>query len=197
MSRSSSIFQLFPSVVKKIPYFLKKEINYSEILLNLSVWHFVPNVLCNLKITLHKSRSRQTTSIYSQIQQHTLISVEFCDETTDSMLRRVYSSHNIGLYVHKRENFYLKIFKTKTHITYYPKYLNFQGLIRCRINTKLEPVNFATLLSIIASNHHHHHQRFCRRAGPSLQAQEPRLQFCRRQVFHRKLRNQGCSFTRD
>ena len=35
------------------------------------------------------------------------------------------------------------------------------------------------------------------RAGPSLQAQEPRLQFCRRQVFHHKLRNQGCSFTRD
>ena len=38
---------------------------------------------------------------------------------------------------------------------------------------------------------------FCPRAGPSLQAQEPRLQFCRKQVFHRKLRNQGCSFTRD
>ena len=34
-------------------------------------------------------------------------------------------------------------------------------------------------------------------AGPSLQAQEPRLQFCRRQVFHHKLRNEGCSFTRD
>ena len=26
---------------------------------------------------------------------------------------------------------------------------------------------------------------------------KPRLQFCRRQVFHRKLRNQGSSFTRD
>ena len=38
---------------------------------------------------------------------------------------------------------------------------------------------------------------FCPRAGPSLQAQEPRLQFCEREVFHRKLRNQGCSFTRD
>ena len=38
---------------------------------------------------------------------------------------------------------------------------------------------------------------FYPRAGLSLQAQEPRLQFCRRQVFHRKLRNQGCSFTRD
>ena len=38
---------------------------------------------------------------------------------------------------------------------------------------------------------------FCPRTGPSLQAQEPRLQFCRRQVFHRKLRNQGCSSTRD
>ena len=38
---------------------------------------------------------------------------------------------------------------------------------------------------------------FCPRAGPSLQAQEPRLEFCRRQVFHLKLRKQGCSFTRD
>ena len=38
---------------------------------------------------------------------------------------------------------------------------------------------------------------FCQRAGPSLQAQEPRLQFCRRQVFHRKFRNHSWSFTRD
>ena len=38
---------------------------------------------------------------------------------------------------------------------------------------------------------------FCPRAGPSLQAQEPRLQICRKHVFHRKLRNQGCSFSRD
>ena len=38
---------------------------------------------------------------------------------------------------------------------------------------------------------------FCPRAGSSLQAQEPRLHFCQRQVFHLKLRNQGCSFTRD
>ena len=38
---------------------------------------------------------------------------------------------------------------------------------------------------------------FCPRTGPSLQAQEPRLQFCRRQVFHHELRNQGSSFTRD
>ena len=37
----------------------------------------------------------------------------------------------------------------------------------------------------------------CPRAGPSLQAQEPRLQFCWRQVFHRKLRNHGYNFTRD
>ena len=33
----------------------------------------------------------------------------------------------------------------------------------------------------------------CPRAGLSLLTQEPRLQFYRRQVFHRKLRNQGCS----
>ena len=42
-------------------------------------------------------------------------------------------------------------------------------------------------------HHHHHHRVFCQRAGLSLQAQEPRLQFCQRQVFHRKLGNQGCS----
>ena len=38
---------------------------------------------------------------------------------------------------------------------------------------------------------------FCPKAGPSLQAEKPRLQFYRRQVFHRKLRNQGCSFVRE
>ena len=38
---------------------------------------------------------------------------------------------------------------------------------------------------------------FCPRANSSLQVQERSLQFFRRQVFHRKLRNQGCSFTRD
>ena len=35
---------------------------------------------------------------------------------------------------------------------------------------------------------------FCLRSGLSLQTQEPRLQFYPRQVFHWKLRNQGCSF---
>ena len=38
---------------------------------------------------------------------------------------------------------------------------------------------------------------FCPKAGPSVQAEKPRLQFCRRQVFHRQPRNQGYSFTRD
>ena len=38
---------------------------------------------------------------------------------------------------------------------------------------------------------------FCPKAGPSLQAEKPRLQFFRRQVFHHKLRSQGCCFTRD
>ena len=38
---------------------------------------------------------------------------------------------------------------------------------------------------------------FCPMAGPSLQPEKPTLQFCRRQVFHRKLKNQGCGFTRD
>ena len=42
-----------------------------------------------------------------------------------------------------------------------------------------------------------HHRVFCSRAGLSLQAQESRLHFCRRQVFHHKLKYQGCSFTRD
>ena len=38
---------------------------------------------------------------------------------------------------------------------------------------------------------------FCPKAGPSLQAEKPRLQFCQRQIFNCKLRNQGCSFSRD
>ena len=38
---------------------------------------------------------------------------------------------------------------------------------------------------------------FCPRADLTLQAQEPRLQFYQRQAFHCKLKNQGCSFTRD
>ena len=38
---------------------------------------------------------------------------------------------------------------------------------------------------------------FCPKTGPSLQAEKPRLKICRRQAFHNKLRNQGCSFTRD
>ena len=38
---------------------------------------------------------------------------------------------------------------------------------------------------------------FCPMTGPSVKAQETGLKFCRRQVFHRKLRNQGCSFTKD
>ena len=62
--------------------------------------------------------------------------------------------------------------------------------------------------------HHHNIRVFCPRAGISLQMQEPRLQFCpkeglllqaqesrlqfcQRQVFHCKLRNQGCNFIRD
>ena len=37
-------------------------------------------------------------------------------------------------------------------------------------------------------------REFFPRAGSSLRAQKPKLQFCRKQVFHRKLRKQGCSF---
>ena len=42
---------------------------------------------------------------------------------------------------------------------------------------------------------YHHHQSVLPKGRSSLQSQEPRLQFWRRQVFHCKLRNQGCSFT--
>ena len=38
---------------------------------------------------------------------------------------------------------------------------------------------------------------FCPKAGPSLQAEKPSLQLYRRQIFHRKLRNQDCSLTKD
>ena len=40
-------------------------------------------------------------------------------------------------------------------------------------------------------------REFFPRAGPSLQVQERRLQFCWRRVFDCKLRNQGYIFTRD
>ena len=40
-------------------------------------------------------------------------------------------------------------------------------------------------------------REFCPRTGPSLKVQEPRLQFCRRQVFHRKLKIQGCKFNEE
>ena len=52
---------------------------------------------------------------------------------------------------------------------------------------QMRPVVFLSRLSSV----------FCTKAGPSLQAEKPRPQFRRRQVFHRKLTNQGCSFTRD
>ena len=53
------------------------------------------------------------------------------------------------------------------------------------------------LIIIIIIRRRRRRKVFCPRVDPSVQAQEPRLQFCPRQVFHRKLRNQGCSFTRD
>ena len=38
---------------------------------------------------------------------------------------------------------------------------------------------------------------FCPRASPLLQSQEPRPQLCPKADLHGKLRNPGCSFTRD
>ena len=38
---------------------------------------------------------------------------------------------------------------------------------------------------------------FCPRTGPSVQTEEQRRNSAQRQVFHRKLRNPGCSFARD
>ena len=46
-------------------------------------------------------------------------------------------------------------------------------------------------------HHHHHPQSVLPKGGRSLQAHKPMLQFSRRQVLHCKLRNQGCSSTRD
>ena len=54
-------------------------------------------------------------------------------------------------------------------------------------------VHYAYIHSYISSSS----SVFCPREGPSLQAQEPGLQFCRRHIFRRKLGNQGCNFTRD
>ena len=48
-----------------------------------------------------------------------------------------------------------------------------------------------------ARTHTYIFRGFSPRASPSLQAQVTVLQFCRMQVFHCKLRNQGYCFTRD
>ena len=48
---------------------------------------------------------------------------------------------------------------------------------------------------LVSTNNNYHSGR--PRADLSLQPQTPKLQFCPKQDFHRKLRNQGCSFTRD
>ena len=47
------------------------------------------------------------------------------------------------------------------------------------------PVSMLQLIS-----NYHRNQSVLPKVGPSLQAQEPRLQFCRGQVFHRKPMNQ-------
>ena len=64
------------------------------------------------------------------------------------------------------------------------KVVKFVPLMECS-------TNFYKIISSPSSS------EFRPKEGPSLQAEKPRLQFCQRQVFHRKLRNQGCSFTRD
>ena len=69
---------------------------------------------------------------------------------------------------------------------FYWNYNNFENWIKA---------NLVEILTYVTRLFFHHHHVFCPRAGPSLLAQEPRLQFCWRQIFHHKLRNQGCSFT--
>ena len=61
------------------------------------------------------------------------------------------------------------------------EWLNMHNIARAKTST-----TFIIIISV-----------FCPRAGPSLHAHEPGLQFCQRQVFQCKLRNQGCNFTRD
>ena len=52
--------------------------------------------------------------------------------------------------------------------------------------------------SFVLSSPYHHHQCFTAQGHVlHCKVEEPRLQFYQRQVFHCKLRNQGCSFTRD
>ena len=58
----------------------------------------------------------------------------------------------------------------------------------CYLSVKWERKRWTSI-----SNFVFHHQGVFPRTGPS---HERRLQFCWRRVFHRKLRNQGCSFTR-
>ena len=53
---------------------------------------------------------------------------------------------------------------------------------------KIMPVSYITMISVLPKG---------RSFTARLQGEKPRLEFCQRQVFHRKLRNQGCSFTKD
>ena len=50
---------------------------------------------------------------------------------------------------------------------------------------------------LIMHHHHHHHQSVLPKGRSFTASAEPRLQFYWRQDFQHKLRNQGCSFTRD
>ena len=69
--------------------------------------------------------------------------------------------------------------------------------LRTVYKTKHSHVMVSTIIKKFSNHHHHHHhhhrQSVMPKRGLSLPADEPRLQFCRRQVFHRKLRKQGCS----
>ena len=70
--------------------------------------------------------------------------------------------------------------KTIELLPFLPGYSRFYRNIKCIKKLKMK---FYTIIIYL-------------RADPSLQAQKQKLQFCRKQVFHRKLRNQGCSFIR-
>ena len=92
---------------------------------------------------------------------------------------------NIALAKASRQMLHYRIHHTQPQASIYSMGLKFVQVIYESFDCDLTHDSFYLWFDII--------RVFCPRADLSLQTQEPRLQFCPRQVFHCKLRNQGCS----
>ena len=87
-------------------------------------------------------------------------------------------SYDVGEVKERLEN-ELRILHFKAVDSLISEILIFKLILICQFQNVPYALDFEVIIITV----------FCPRAGPSLQAQEPRLQFCRRQVIHRKLGN--------